>query len=100
MFFSDTFYISEADPRVVNFRIDYQNRTGTNASLFSFVGYDTTTFLLHVLQRVQNPDDLKSAIIRHPPFRGLSTKIWFNSSNVNNQLQIFRITGDGPVLAN
>ena len=97
MVYADTYFLNEGDETAINFRYDYQNRTGTEPSIFSHIGYDIGMYYLNVLDIVGNPDNLRDYVHLIEPFDGIATTIYFGVEQMNKSLQFFKITREGTV---
>lgn len=96
MIYSDTFFLSEGEESAINFKYDYRNRTGTDPNTFSYIGYDIASFYLNLLEKYQNPDNIRDFMEFNAQFDGIATSILFGNTNINQALQFFRITGSRP----
>ncbi|MEX0994609.1 MAG: ABC transporter substrate-binding protein [Balneolaceae bacterium] len=74
------------------FTQDYINRFGIEPDSFAKLGYDTGRFLLQALDRSGNPDLLSREIQDSPVYEGLSTRIHFNGTQINQLVTIQAIT--------
>lgn len=70
------------------FQADYQARYGTDPDRFSYLGYDTATFLFQSLERAGNPVYLERAIRNAPEHNGLTLNIYFDGYRINQNLFI------------
>jgi ABC-type branched-subunit amino acid transport system substrate-binding protein len=97
MIYGDTYSLTESDEAVVNFKYDYENRSGVSPNTFSYIGFDIGTYYLKLIQAFVNPANIPHAIDDFPAFTGLSSSIYFGDEQVNQALQFFRLTPTGPV---
>ncbi|MCH8495513.1 MAG: ABC transporter substrate-binding protein [Balneolales bacterium] len=97
MIYADTYFLNEGDEIAINFRYDYQNRTGAEPSIFSHVGYDIGMYYLSLINAVGNPDNLRDYIHLIEPFDGIATTIYFGDEQMNKSLQYFKLTTEGTV---
>ncbi|MFH5884348.1 ABC transporter substrate-binding protein [Halalkalibaculum sp. DA3122] len=95
IYFSESFHIDSQNERVRQFREDFSQRFGTEASRYALIGYDSADFILRTLERVGNPALLKEAIKTEPLYEGLISNIHFEGTHVNQEVKIFTITPQG-----
>lgn len=92
IFYSEAFG-EMADSETLNyFMQDFENRFGIEPDSFARVGYDTGRFLFETLERSGNPAHLSEAIQRSPVYDGLSTRVHFNGTQINQLVTIQPIT--------
>lgn len=97
MVYADTYFLNEGDEIAINFRYDYQNRTGSDPTIFSHIGYDIGMYYLSLLDLVGNPDNLRDYMHLIEPFDGIATTIYFGDEQMNKSLQFFKLTREGTV---
>lgn len=97
MVYADTYFLNEGDETAINFRYDYQNRTGSDPTIFSHIGYDIGMYYLSLLDLVGNPDNLRDYMHLIEPFDGIATTIYFGDEQMNKSLQFFKLTREGTV---
>lgn len=83
-------------PAVKAFYSNYESRFNLNANRFSLIGYDCASFILNNLERIQNPSLLKMALKNSNEFIGLGSHYDFDGTHVNQAVEIFKLTSNGP----
>ncbi len=100
LYYSESFYQDQKSIHVEKFREEYKDRFDIEPNRWAMIGYDTADFLFQTLERVENPALLKNALKEQPRYEGLISNIFFNGKHINQEVKIFRISGDGiyPVM--
>lgn len=92
LYFSSSTYQTNRSVQLSRFKNDYKRKFGTTGNQYSMIGYDVTRFILNALQKVGNPQLLRSALLNYPEYRGLVRNIHFDGGNVNKAVGIFGIS--------
>jgi len=95
IYFSESYFINSKSIRVEQFRTNFSERFGIEASRYAMIGYDTADFLLRTLEQVENPEMLKEVLKTRPLYEGLISNIHFNGTHVNQEVKIFKISDQG-----
>jgi len=92
-------YGSIADPETFeHFEEDFINRFGFDPGHFAGVGYDAGTYLFSTLEQAVNPKRLKQALRDAPVFSGLSMRIHFDNSQINQLVNVEPLTDNAREL--
>jgi hypothetical protein len=87
--------IQEGTEEMINFRLDYLNRSGLEPNTFSYLGYDIGTYYLEAISQIANPDDFLLFLPYLDSFSGISTSINFGNDNSNDALKLFQLSVEG-----
>ncbi len=97
------YYTSYGTPQqgtdaIIRFRKGFNDRYHIPADQFSITGYDCAQLLLQALHRVQNPALLKEYLKTAPVYEGLGSHYYFDSTHINQSVDIFQMTTKGSSL--
>ncbi|MFN1833840.1 ABC transporter substrate-binding protein [Balneola sp. MJW-20] len=92
IYYTQTLSTGRTDSLRNEFDREYRLRFSTNPSRFSYIGYDVATVLLNTFSRVQNPDYLTDGLKELNGYQGLSTRVSFRGTQVNEEVKINRIS--------
>lgn len=95
IYFSESYYINQKSQRVEQFRKEFKRRFNMDPNRFAMIGYDAASYVLETLNRIGNPELLKNALKEQPLYEGLISNISFKGTHINQEVKIFRITGQG-----
>ena len=73
------------------FRTGFKDRYQIEPSALAITGYDVASYLLQILNQVQNPALLKEAIKTAPVYNGLGSRYDFNGTHVNQAVDIYQL---------
>jgi ABC-type branched-subunit amino acid transport system substrate-binding protein len=80
------------------FQEDFVNRFGIEPGQFATVGFDAGSYLFSTLEEAGNPKRLKQALREAPEYSGLSIRIHFDNSQINNRVTVEPLTGQAREL--
>lgn len=95
IYYSESFYVDPGNSKVKQFKQDFKQRFGREATEYAMIGYDSADFLLRVLEDIENPALLKGALRTYPLYQGLISDIKFGGTHVNQEVKIFKVTEQG-----
>jgi ABC-type branched-subunit amino acid transport system substrate-binding protein len=95
IYFSESFYINQKSERVEQFKTEFKRRFDMEPNRFAMIGYDAASYVLETLNRIGNPALLKNALKEQPLYEGLISNISFAGTHINQEVKIFKITGQG-----
>jgi len=88
----------EGSDAMNQFRTGFKDRYQIDATQLSITGYDVASYLLQILNQVQNPALLKEAIKTAPIYNGLGGHYYFNGSHVNQAVNIYQLNPNNSTL--
>jgi ABC-type branched-subunit amino acid transport system substrate-binding protein len=81
-----------------HFEEDFINRFGIEPGPFASVGFDAGSYLFTTLEEAGNPKRLKHALRDAPEFSGLSMRIHFDGTQINQLVRVEPITDNAREL--
>lgn len=98
VYFTESFHTDPQRPEVQAFADRFRERFELAPNRFARIGYDTASYLLRTLARVQNPDLLKEELSLGPAYRGLANTIRFEGDHVNRHVYFMRLESGGEAV--
>lgn len=95
IYFSESFYRDNKSQKIEQFTKEFKNRFDIEPNRFAMIGYDAASYVLQTLDRVSNPALLKEALKSQPMYHGLISNIDFKGTHINQEVKIFKLSGDG-----
>lgn len=101
IYFPDAMIINEQEEKIIQFRQNYMDvNNGETASIYSFLGYDISKYLIEVFTEVKNPAYLKQRLVLKNKYIGLGNQIKFDENHVNTILSIYKMDKEGIIPIN
>jgi ABC-type branched-subunit amino acid transport system substrate-binding protein len=91
IYYTKTFERNLGNTNIENFESVFRLRFDTDPNRFALIGYDAANVALETLKKVQNPAYLKEGLKKFNNYRGLITRVSFENSHINQEVQIKRI---------
>lgn len=98
LFYSESINVDTSSTNAQDFSSSFRLRFNTQPNQFAFIGYDAAQIILSTLSRVKNPAYLRDALKDVNNFYGLSTKVSFKGTHVNQEVTIQRMPRDRDLL--
>lgn len=98
LYFTESFKVDSASNPSRIFRSSFRLRFGSSPNDFAYYGYDAANVILKTLKEVGNPSGLRNALKDLNNFRGLSTKVSFRGTHVNEEVTIRKMIRDSENL--
>ncbi len=98
LFYTESFNVDTSTSKAQTFASSFRIRFNTQPNQFAYIGYDAAQIILTTLLKVKNPAYLRDALKDLNNFNGLSSKISFRGTHVNQEVKIKRMPRDKDLL--
>lgn len=98
LFFTESFSVDTSTSKAQTFASGFRLRFNTQPNQFAYIGYDAANVILTTLKKVKNPAYLRDSLKDLDNFFGLSSKISFKGTHVNQEVQIKRMPRERDLL--
>ncbi len=98
LFFTESFNVDTAAAKAQDFASSFRLRFNTQPNQFAYIGYDSAQLILSTLKKVKNPAYLRDALKDVNNFPGLSSRISFRGTHVNQEVKVKRMPRDRDLL--
>lgn len=98
LYFTESFNVDTSTTKAQEFASSFRLRFNTQPNQFAYIGYDAAVIITSTLKKVKNPVNLRDALKDLNNFYGLSSKVSFKGTHVNQEVKIKRMPRDSDLL--
>ncbi|GAB5408910.1 MAG: hypothetical protein BalsKO_12750 [Balneolaceae bacterium] len=98
LYFTESFNVDTSATKAQEFASTFRLRFNTQPNQFAYIGYDAAQIIVSSLKKIKNPAYLRDALKDLDDFYGLSSKVSFKGTHVNQEVKIKRMFRDSDVL--
>ncbi|MEQ9310553.1 MAG: ABC transporter substrate-binding protein [Balneolaceae bacterium] len=100
LFYTESFNVDTSTSKAQEFASAFRLRFNTQPNQFAYIGYDAAQIITTTLKKIKNPAYLKDALKDLNNFYGLSSKISFRGTHVNQEVKIKKMPRASDSLEN
>lgn len=100
LFYTESFNVDTSTSKAQEFASAFRLRFNTQPNQFAYIGYDAAQIITTTLKKIKNPAYLKDTLKDLNNFYGLSSKISFRGTHVNQEVKIKKMPRASDSLEN